>query len=61
MATFVAKNSGGVKKKSLRRELFFIRFSFNKRPQRLAGVRGFTIEWFSKRTGTSFHNGKARG
>ena len=41
MATFVAKNSGGVKKKPMiiLKEFIFIRFSFNKRRQRLAGVR----------------------
>ena len=46
MATFVAKNSGGVKKKPMiiLKELIFIRFSFNKRRQRLAGVRGFTMK-----------------
>ena len=46
MATFVAKNSGGVKKKPMiiLKEFFFFRFSFNKRRQRLAGVRGFTMK-----------------
>ena len=46
MATFVAKNSGGVKKKPMiiLKELIFIRFSFNKRRQRLAGVHGFTMK-----------------
>ena len=45
MATFVGKNSGGVKKKPMiiLKEYFF-RFSFNKRRQRLAGVRGFTLK-----------------
>ena len=45
MATFVAKNSGGVKKKpvTILKGFFFFRFSFNKRRQRLAGVRGFTL------------------
>ena len=45
MATFVAKNSGGVKKKPviILKEFIFFRFSFNKRRQRLAGVRGFTL------------------
>ena len=44
MATFVAKNSGGVKKKQMiiLKEFIFILFSFNKRRHRLAGVRGFT-------------------
>ena len=46
MATFVAKNSGGVKKKLMiiLKEFIFIRFSFNKRRQRMAGVRGFTMK-----------------
>ena len=46
MATFVSKNSGGVKKKPMiiLKEFIFIRFSFNKRRQRLAGVRGFTLK-----------------
>ena len=46
MATFVATNSGGVKKKPMiiLKELIFICFSFNKRRQRLAGVRGFTMK-----------------
>ena len=46
MATFVAKNSGGVKKKPMIifKEFGFFRFSFNKRRQRLAGVRGFTLK-----------------
>ena len=46
MVTFIAKNSGGVKKEAndnLRRANFF-HFSFNKRRQRLAGVRGFTLK-----------------
>ena len=46
MATFVAKNSDGVKKKAMiiLNEFIFIHFSFNKRRQRLAGVRGFTMK-----------------
>ena len=46
MATFVAKNSGGVKKKPviILEEFNFFRFSFNERRQRLAGVRGFTLK-----------------
>ena len=46
MATFVANNCGGVKKKPIiiLKEFIFFRFSFNKRRQRLAGVRGFTIK-----------------
>ena len=50
MATFVAKNSaknsGGVKKKSMiiLKEFIFIRCSFKKRRQRLAGMRGFTMQ-----------------
>ena len=46
MATSVVKNSGEVKKKPMiiLKEFIFIRFSFNKRRQRLAGVRGFTIK-----------------
>ena len=50
MATFVAKNSGGVKKKkandNLKRVFFCFGFSFSfiKRRQRLAGVRGFTLK-----------------
>ena len=46
LSTFVAKNSGGVKKKPMiiLKDLIFIRFSFNKRRQRLAGVRGFTMK-----------------
>ena len=45
MATFVAKNSGAVKKKPviILKEFIFFRFGFNKRRQRLAGVRGFTL------------------
>ena len=44
MATFVAKNSGGVKEKQMiiLKEFFYFRFSFNKRRQRLAGMQGFT-------------------
>ena len=39
MATFVAKNSGGVKKKPvIILKYFFFRFGFNKRRQRLAGM-----------------------
>ena len=47
MATFVAKNSGGVKKKPMiiLKEFIFIHFSFNKRRQRLADVRGFTMKY----------------
>ena len=41
MATFVAKNSGGVKKKPM---CFFFRFSFKKRRQRLAGMHIFTLK-----------------
>ena len=39
-------NSGGVKKKPMiiLKEFTFIRFCFNKRRQRLAGVRGFTMK-----------------
>ena len=46
MATFVARNSGGVKKKPMiiLKEFIFFLFSFNKQRQRLAGVRGFTLE-----------------
>ena len=44
MATFVAKNSGGVKKKPMIILKEFFRFSFNKRRQRLAGVQGFTLK-----------------
>ena len=46
MATFVAKNSGGVKKKPMiiLKEFIFIRFNSNKRRKRLAGVRGFTMK-----------------
>ena len=46
MATFVAKNSGGVKKKPMiiLKEFIFFGFSINKRRQRLAGVRGFTLK-----------------
>ena len=40
MATFVAKNSGGVKKKPMIiLRVYFFSLSFNKRGQRLAGVR----------------------
>ena len=40
MATFVAKKSVGVKKKPMViLKEFFFHFSFNKRRQRLAGVR----------------------
>ena len=44
MATFAAKNSGGVKKKPMiiSKEFIYFRFSFNKQRQRLAGVQGFT-------------------
>ena len=50
MATFVAKNSGGVKKEAndnLKRVFFFFGFSFSfiKRRQRLAGVRGFSLKY----------------
>ena len=39
MATFVAKNSGGVKKKPvIILKYFFFRFGFNKRRQGLAGM-----------------------
>ena len=46
MATFVAKSSGGVKKKPMiiLKEFVFFRYSFNKRRQRLAGVRGFILK-----------------
>ena len=46
MATLVAKNSGGVKKKPMviLKEFIFIRFSFNMWRQRLAGVRRFTLK-----------------
>ena len=46
MATFVAKNSGEVKKKPMiiLKECFFFRFSFNERRQRLAGMLGFTLK-----------------
>ena len=46
MATFVAKNSGGVKKKPMMilKDFIFFHFSFNKLHQRLAGVRGFTLK-----------------
>ena len=49
MATFVAKNSDGVKKKPMiiLKEFNVFRFSFSKRRQRLTGVRGFTL---NKRT-----------
>ena len=41
MATFVAKNSGEVKKKPMiiLKELIFFRFSFNKRRQRVWQAR----------------------
>ena len=45
MVTFVAKNSGGVKKKPIILKLFFFSFSFIKQGQRLAGMRGFTLKW----------------
>ena len=46
MATFVVKNSGGVKKKPviILEEFNFFRLCFNERRQRLAGVRGFTLK-----------------
>ena len=45
MATFVAKNSVGVKKKPMIiLKEFFFRFSFNKQCQRLAGMQGFTLK-----------------
>ena len=45
MATFVPKNSGGVKKKPMIiLKEFFFRFSFNKQRQRLAGMQGFTLK-----------------
>ena len=46
MATVVAKNSDGVKKKPMiiLKEFVFFRFSLNKRRQRLAGVLGFTLK-----------------
>ena len=46
MATFVAKNSGGVKNKPMiiLKEFIFTRFSLKKRRQQLAGVRGFTMK-----------------
>ena len=45
MATFVAKNSGGVKKKPMIiLKEFFFHFSFNKRRQRLADMQGFILK-----------------
>ena len=54
MANFVTKNSGEVKEKAMiiLKEFFFLRFSFNKRRQRLAGMQG--SHW-NNRTTFVFH------
>ena len=44
MATFVAKNSGGVEKNDNLKRVYFFHYGFNKWRQRLAGVQGFRLK-----------------